>query len=137
MVQRRIVLVEDNEQEIWLLQDCLRVLTPDLDISILKDGEAALRFIEEQPDQSQSTPCVFVLDVHLPKCDGLEILAAIRRTPAFEHAAILVLSGSPSPETRRQISEYGVPYMEKPISFEGYQNLAVQVRELCKCGQTE
>ena len=132
MAQHRIVLIEDSDQEIWLLNDCLESVAADHEIIILKDGDEALRFIEEERDGTEPRPCVIVLDLHLPKHDGFEILAAIRRTPALEHITAIIVSTTPSPEAQRQIREFGVDYTEKPNTLEGYQDLAKQIWELCK-----
>jgi len=132
MAQHRIVLIEDNDADVWLLQECLESVASNHEIIILKDGEAALRFIEKEREELEPRPCVIVIDLHLPVHDGLEILAAIRRTPALEHVTALIVSTMPSPETKRQISEYCVDYAEKPRTYEGYQDLARRVWELCE-----
>jgi CheY-like chemotaxis protein len=132
MAQHRIVLIEDNDADVWLLQECLESVASNHEIIILKDGDAALRFVEEEREGIEPRPCVIVIDLHLPVHDGLEILAAIRRTPALEHVTALIVSTMPSPQKKRQISEYRVDYAEKPSTYEGYQQLARRVWELCE-----
>jgi CheY-like chemotaxis protein len=132
MAQHRIVLIEDSEADVWLLQECLESLATNHEIIILKDGEAALKFVEEEREGVEPRPCVVVIDLHLPKHDGLEILAAIRRTPALDHVTALIVSTMPSPYAKRQISEYRVEYAEKPITLDGYQDLAKRIWELCE-----
>ena len=138
MAQHRIVLIEDNDADVWLLRECLESVASNHEIITLKDGEAALRFIDEEREGIEPRPCVIVIDLHLPTHDGLEILAAIRRTPALEHVTALIVSTTPSPEKKRQISEYCIDYAEKPKTYEGYQDLANRVWELCeaKSGMT-
>jgi CheY-like chemotaxis protein len=113
------------------LRECLESVATDYEIIILKDGEAALQFVEEEREGAEPHPCVIVLDLRLPKYGGLEILAAIRRTPASEHVTALIVSTVLSPEAKRQISEYGAEYAEKPNTNAGFQDLAKRIWELC------
>jgi CheY-like chemotaxis protein len=132
MAKHRIVLIEDSESDVWLLQTCLESVAVNHEVIILKDGEAALQFIEAEREGIEPRPCVIVLDLHLPKHDGLEILAAIRRVPALKHVTALIVSTMPSPEVQRRIKELGVAYAEKPLTISGYDALATQVWELCE-----
>ena len=130
-MSHRIVLIEDNDADVWFLRECLESIATDYEIIVLKGGEAALQFVEEEREGAEPRPCVIVLDLQLPKYDGLEILAAIRRSPALEQVAALIVSTVPSPEAKRQISEFGVEYAEKPNTNAGFQNLAKRIWELC------
>jgi CheY-like chemotaxis protein len=132
MAQHRIVLVEDSDGDVWVLRECLESVAANHELIVLKDGQAALEFIEEEREGLEPRPCLIVLDLHLPKHDGLEILAAIRRAPALEHVKALIVSTSPSPEMQRRIRELRVAYAEKPDTVEGYNTLARLVWELCE-----
>jgi CheY-like chemotaxis protein len=132
MVKHRIVLIEDSESDIWLLRTCLESVATNCEFTILKNGEAALQFIEKEREGIEPKPCVIVLDLFLPDNDGLEILTAIRRAPALQHVTALILSTMPSPQTQRRIRELGVAYAEKPQTMAGYEALATQVWELCE-----
>jgi DNA-binding response OmpR family regulator len=69
------------------------------------------------------------LDIHLPKHDGLELLAAIRRAPPMAHVTVLVIGASPTPQQRARINELGACYVEKPGTFDGLERLAERVRK--------
>jgi CheY-like chemotaxis protein len=132
MGKHRIVLIEDSDADIWLLRECLESVATNHDLIVLQDGQAALEFIEAEREGVVPRPCIIVLDLHLPKHDGLELLAAIRRAPALQHVTALIISTAPSPSTKRQIEELGVAYAEKPNSLSGYEALAKKVWELCE-----
>jgi CheY-like chemotaxis protein len=132
MTKHRIVLIEDNEADVWLLVKCLDSVATNHEVLVLKDGEAALEFIEREREGSEPRPCVIVLDLNLPRYDGLELLAAMRRAPALKHVTALMVSTTPSPGTQRQISELGVAYAEKPQTASGYDDLATRIWQLCE-----
>jgi len=132
MSKHRIVLIEDNEADVWLLKSCLDSIATNHEIVILKDGEEALQFVEAEREGVEPRPCVIVLDLNLPKYDGLELLAAIRRAPALKHVTALIVSTTPSPEMQRRIRELGVAYAEKPHTTSGYDALATRIWQLCE-----
>jgi CheY-like chemotaxis protein len=130
--KHRIVLIEDSDADIWLLRECLEAVAIDHELIVLKDGEEALEFVEAERKGIAPRPCVIVLDLRLPKHDGLEILAAMRRTPALEHVTALIVSTNPTPQAQQKIKELGVAYAEKPNSIDGYRELATLVWTLCE-----
>jgi CheY-like chemotaxis protein len=132
MSKHRIVLIEDNEADVWVLKSCLEAIATDHEIVILKDGEEALRFVEAEREGVEPRPCVIVLDLYLPKHDGLEILAAIRRAPALKYVTALIVSTMPSPEMQRRIRELGGDFTEKPQTISGYDALATRIWQLCE-----
>src|SRR5258706_14280800 len=89
----RILIIEDNPGDVFLLRHALETIDENFELKVLADGEQALRFVQEHrlglhpPD-----PCVIVLDLHLPKHDGMAVLRALKRPPALEHIGVLLLS---------------------------------------------
>jgi chemotaxis family two-component system response regulator Rcp1 len=132
MSKHRIVLIEDSESDVWLLRRSLEPIATNHEIIVLTDGAAALQFIEEERAGAEPRPCVIVLDLHLPKHDGLEILDALRRAPELKHIVALIVSNRPSPEQKRRINELDVAYADKPNTVAEYQALAQRVWELCE-----
>jgi two-component system, response regulator len=130
--QKRIVLIEDSASDALLLKLSLEGIMSNFDLTVLEDGETALNFLSAERGETDPTPCLVLLDIHLPKHDGLELLAAIRRAPPLAHVTVLAISACPSPQRRARISELGASYFEKPRTFEGYELLAEQVLRLCE-----
>jgi two-component system, chemotaxis family, response regulator Rcp1 len=102
----RILIIEDNPGDVFLLRHALETVDEDFELKVLADGEQALRFVQEHrlglhpPD-----PCVIVLD--LPKHDGMAVLRAVKRAPALEHIGVLVLSGLVSEEETQELLALG------------------------------
>jgi CheY-like chemotaxis protein len=115
----RILIIEDNPSDVFLLRHALDAIGEPFDLRVLTDGEEALKFVQEHrlglhpPD-----PCVIVLDLHLPKYDGMAVLGAIKRAPALEHIGVLVLSGVVSSEEMQELLKLGVRrHSRKPSSL--------------------
>jgi two-component system, chemotaxis family, response regulator Rcp1 len=129
----RILVIDDNEADIDLLRDVLGQQEKDYEFEILSDGEEALRFVREYGiGLREPEPCVIVLDLHLPRHDGMAILRAIRETPALEHVQVIVLSGLASPHQQAEIADLGALYRTKPSTLEDLVELAAEIMAACK-----
>jgi CheY-like chemotaxis protein len=135
MTNQRIVLIDDSDADILLLKMCLDEIAPDHQLTVLKDGAAALRFCKAEREQTRPLPCVVVVDIHLPKHDGIEILEAICQSPALCHLKPLLVSSSPSPAQQKRIEELGVPFVERPASLDKCEAFARRILALSDASQ--
>jgi two-component system, response regulator len=120
-----ILLVEDNPQDLELALRSLRKANLANNIQIARDGAEALEFIFcEGPFAGRSItngPKVILLDLKLPKVDGLEVLERIKSDPRTKSIPVVVLTSSK--EQRDVIESYklGVnSYIVKPVNFETF-----------------
>jgi CheY-like chemotaxis protein len=105
----------------------------EIEIEILSDGQRALEFIHMQRRNLQDArPCVIVLDLHLPKHDGIEILQAIRQEPLLNHISVVVLTGTASRSEQAELERMGAHYRPKPMALSGFDELAADLVALCK-----
>jgi len=131
----RIVVIEDNAADVLLLRIALdQHAKHRYELEVLKDGEDALRFVREhRSGQRPAEPCVVVLDLHLPKYDGLTVLGALKQTPDLAHVHVAVLTTSASPTEEARIREYGVRlYRTKPLILEEFLELGGEILSICE-----
>jgi len=107
---RRILVVEDNPVNRRLIETLLAGSRIDLETAV--DGVEALEMLREA-----SSPFELVLmDVNMPRMDGLECTRQIRRDPQLQKLCVLALTASTTPEEVEAIAESGMDgYLEKPI----------------------
>ena len=128
----QILIIDDNHGEVQDLRGALTECGEPYELSVLQDGEAALRFVaDHRSGLRQPEPCVIVLDLNLPKHDALAVLAAIKDEPALSHIKVLVVSTLAVPETQALLREMGGLYRERPRDFPGLLAMAVQLLALC------
>ena len=108
-MREKILIVEDNPQNMRLLEMVLRAKN----YTLLKatDGEEALNTaIREQPD-------LIIMDIQLPKINGLEVTRKLRQTPAFNQTPIIGITAYAMKGDRERVIESGCnAYLPKPIN---------------------
>jgi CheY-like chemotaxis protein len=129
----RIVIIEDDETEIWLLRQALDQIGEEYVLEVLRDGEEGLQFVQHQrkPD-AEPEPCVIVLDLHLPKYDGAAVLQAIREEPVLSHVRVIVVTTLASPREEVEVRNLGVRlYRVKPRTLSDYSVMAQEILDIC------
>jgi len=129
----KILVIEDNSADIFILRHALDTVGEPYELEVLTDGEAALAFVAEHREGAREPePCVILLDLHLPKYNGLEVLAAIRKEPPLSHIHVLVLTSRASPEEEEQIVILGGVCYLKPTGLPAIKQLASELIAICK-----
>ncbi|MEY4939078.1 MAG: hypothetical protein RIQ93_813 [Verrucomicrobiota bacterium] len=123
------MLVEDNEDDVFLMQRALGAAQVVNPVVVVRDGEEAIRYLSgESPYQDRAIhplPVVVFLDLKLPFQSGHEVLAWIRAQRALESLVVVVLTSSDEPyDLRRAYSVGANSYLMKPMSAAQLSSLA-------------
>ncbi len=119
-----ILLVEDNPNDVELILAALRENGLVTNIHVARDGEEALDYLLRQgahEARSMKNPKVVILDLKLPKVDGLEVLERIKTDPALKSTPVVMLTSSR--EERDLLRSYDLgtnAYVVKPMSFKKF-----------------
>ncbi len=93
-------------------------------IEVARDGEEALAFIKKW-EQGESLPVVILLDLKLPKVNGLEVLQAIKNHPDFKTIPVVILTTSAESADVRSAYQSGAnSYIIKPVDFDKFIEVA-------------
>lgn len=124
MELKRILLVEDDPRDIELTLDAFETHNLANEIMVAHDGEEALHLLRRQGKFEElpgGNPALILLDLKMPKVDGLEVLRAIRADDTLKLIPVIVLTTSR--EERDVIESYrlGVnAYVVKPVDFDQF-----------------
>ena len=131
MTGQRVLLVEDNPDDEAL---AIRALEKNgiSDVVIARDGEEALDYLfgtgENDKSGANAYPRLVLLDLKLPKVDGLEVLKRLRADKRTQHLPVVLLTSSN--EQRDVVAGYnnGVnSYVRKPVDFNGFMETVRQL----------
>jgi CheY-like chemotaxis protein len=119
-----ILLVEDNPHDLELTLIALEKSQLANEVIIARDGAEALDYLRcdgEHAGRQAGNPTVVLLDLKLPKVDGLEVLKVIRSTPALKSIPVVMLTSSKEEQDLLRSYELGVnAYVVKPVDFEEF-----------------
>lgn len=131
----RILVVDDNPADVEVLRFCLDLVGEEYDLTVLHDGEAALQYIrDDRSTRTEPLPCVLVLDLHLPKRSGIEILHELRQEPSFADVTVVVVTSVFQQEESARVRRLGAHYRVKPSDLRASEELAAFVLEQCRSG---
>ena len=127
-----ILLAEDNAADIYLIREALREHLVDCPLRVVTDGQQVLRILAAAESQAEPQyPALIILDLNLPRHDGIEILQRLKETPALRHVPVVVLTSSDSPRDRQAADLLGVTrFLRKPSSLEQFLSLGAVFKEL-------
>ncbi|MBY0502792.1 MAG: response regulator [Bryobacteraceae bacterium] len=126
----RILLMEDNPADIYLLRRAVKLADLSIEFTVLNDGAEGLAFANGQRE-SDPRPDLLVLDLNLPKTSGAEVLRAMKSNPVLAGVPVVVMSSSSSPQERAMITGLGVArYLTKPPNLEGFMKVGEIFREV-------
>lgn len=119
-----ILVVEDNpiDLELTLRAFSRKKLTNP--IQVARDGEEALKFVERW-EQGELTPVVILLDLNMPKVNGLEVLEKLKSHPEFKTIPVVILTTSSESNDLQRAYKLGAnSYIVKPVDFEKFLEVA-------------
>ncbi len=116
-----ILLVEDNPSDAELTIRALKKNKLTNDIHWVKDGEEAILFIFGKDEKTITKPKVILLDLKLPKVDGLEVLKKLKGNEKTSTIPVVVLTSSNEEKDIIESYKIGVnSYIVKPVDFEKF-----------------
>ena len=126
-----ILLVEDSESDLKLALRALKKANVSNRIEVARDGEEALDFMlgrGAHAGRPNESPRLVLLDLKLPKVDGLEVLRTLKADPRTRRVPIVILTSSKEQRDLVESYQLGVnSYIVKPVDFE---NFVAAAREL-------
>jgi len=124
---RPILLIEDNPMDIDLTLRAFAKLKIPYQIQIARDGESAIGFIQ-QWDRGDTIPLMILLDLKLPRVDGLEVLRVYKSHPIYRKIPVVVLTSSTDTGDIAKAYDTGVnSYIVKPVDFVRFMDVTAQI----------
>ena len=127
-----IVIAEDNHADIALVREALKTHRIESHLVVISDGAEVIQYFRGLDLDSRSpAPDLVLLDMHLPKYDGEEILNALRSTERIAQTPVLVMTSSPATELKRVAQKHAaLHYFTKPTTWTEFAELGNIVASL-------
>jgi len=127
----KILLAEDNPRDVELTLEALREHGLADEVVVVRDGVDALDYLlcrGEYAEREPGDPAVVLLDLKMPRMDGLEVLRKMRETPALRMLPVVILTSSRDENDLLRGYELGTnAYVVKPVSFSDLMRTVAQL----------
>lgn len=121
-----ILLVEDNEGDILLTREALKEGKIENEISVARDGEEALTFLKE----ATLLPDLMLLDINLPRMNGLELLSIIKQDDHLKKIPVIMLTTSVSEkDIIESYTKYANCFISKPVNLPQFMDVVKTIED--------
>lgn len=125
MNTKPILLVEDSEDDVRLARRAFRRNNIMNELVVVGDGVSALAYLREAAEPNaehpKTLPAVVLLDLKLPKMDGMEVLRQVRSDPRLRRQPVVILTTSKEEQDIIKSYDLGAnSYIRKPVDFEQF-----------------
>jgi two-component system response regulator len=132
MMEKTILLVEDNANDEELTLRALRKANIANEVFVARDGQEAVDFLfgtgQHAGREPTRMPAVVLLDLKLPKLNGIDVLQRIRADPRTRLIPVVVLTSSSEDEDMLRSYQSGAnSYVRKPIEFSAFAHAVTQL----------
>jgi CheY-like chemotaxis protein len=126
-----IFLAEDNPGDVFLVRLALEQSRIPHTLHVATDGQQALDYVDELGKPGTPCPDLLLLDINLPKADGLQVLSQFRHLAQCSKTPVIMVSSSEAPQDRNRVEALGVDrYFRKPSELGAYMMLGYVVRDV-------
>lgn len=128
---RNILLVEDNPRDVELTLEALAEYNLANQVVVARDGVEAMEYLRSQGayrNRKRGNPAVVMLDIKMPRMDGIEVLRAIREDPALKRLPVVILTSSREELDVMNSYKLGVnAYVVKPVDFRAFVDAVKEI----------
>jgi CheY-like chemotaxis protein len=124
-----VLLVEDDPGDVLMTKEAFEHYKIRNVLHVVTDGEQALQFLRQTGDYSGvPRPGLILLDLNLPRRDGLEVLAELKADPVLKVIPVVVLTTSQAEQDiLRSYTLHANAYVSKPVDFERFMDVIRQI----------
>lgn len=113
--QKPILLVEDDRVDSMTVKRAFKSIHLSNRLDCVTNGEEALAYLQ---DTANELPCIILLDLNMPRMNGLELLKIIKHDPNYQTIPVIILTTSEEEQDRLESFRAGVAgYMVKPVDY--------------------
>ena len=127
----RVLIVDDNNADARIARALLEATGMPTSITLVGDGEGAIRIMESASIGQRPAPDLVILDINLPRKNGHDVLTSIRAMDRLAHTCVAMCSSSDSDDDKRQARENGAnAYLLKPMGLKEMEEMVESLRQI-------
>jgi two-component system, chemotaxis family, response regulator Rcp1 len=134
VLRPKVIVIEDNPTDVFLIREAIKEYGVDADLEVFQDGEEALNLLTRMgADDDVPCPALVLLDINLPKTDGLKVLEQMRQSRGCKNTLVVVMTSSAAQSDRAKATELNADvYFLKPSGYDAFLKLGGIMQDLLK-----
>ena len=126
-----VLLVEDSPGDVRLTQEAFRAANPSVYLHVANDGVEAMIFLRNQGNQASAPrPDMILLDLNLPRMDGRQVLAEIKKDDRLKTIPTVILTTSEADvDIAKSYQLQANCYLTKPVQLDAFEDLVKSINE--------
>lgn len=126
-----ILLVEDNPGDIRLIMEYFKGTDISYNIVVAKDGQTALQILKQEEEYADmKRPNLIILDLNLPRINGIEVLKEVKKDDDLKIIPIIILTTSRKEEDIMETYQNNVnAYLTKPVDLDQYSQVISSIQD--------
>ena len=131
MKPAHVLLVEDNEGDIVLTLEAFEESKIKTELSVARNGQEALDFLHKDGEfKKAKRPDIILLDINIPKINGLEVLKQIKTDPALKKIPVIMLTtSSHQKDIDKAYENHANSYVTKPLEMTNFLHAILKIEE--------
>jgi CheY-like chemotaxis protein len=130
MKSRYIIFADDDADDLELITGFFKHYNQNINVLEFKDGKEVIKFLDEFAIDN-NIPVLIVLDINMPRLNGMETLAALRQQPKYFNIPVLVYTTSSSKANEQFCKKYNATWVIKPDHIDGVKKVAKIISDFC------
>ena len=125
-----VMLVDDDEDDRFFIREALEKAIEHVTVVEAEDGQALMTLLQDSnQEKSEESVNIILLDMNMPRLNGLETVVAIRSNPSLAHIPAVMISTTAQPELVADAYAKGVnSFIKKPSSYSEFNRIAEAIR---------
>ncbi len=131
ITEAKILLVEDNEGDVVLTLEALKEAKVVNAVQVIEDGEAALQYLRKEGIYKDAvTPDLVLLDINLPRIDGIAVLAEIKKDENLAIIPVIMLTTSNAErDVMESYKHHANCYIAKPVEYQKFMEVVIKIKD--------
>jgi CheY-like chemotaxis protein len=126
-----ILIVDDDPDDIFMLQDAMRMIEPSVEIIEAYDGVAALAILDDMEHRALH-PDLIIIDINMPVMDGRELLSLLKSRPSLKDVRTVVYTTSTNPFDKAHCQIHNTELIHKPFTMEKLRKVAARILSMIR-----
>jgi CheY-like chemotaxis protein len=130
-----LVLAEDNLPDALLVGEAIRIEGLPVELHVVADGEQARDLFQKAVEDPHALqPDVLLLDLNLPRIDGIALLRRLREQAQWKALPVMIITSSDAPADRASAESLGASYFRKPVNYEAFLKIGPALKQFIEDG---